>query len=100
MGERPEGMTLDRYPDPNGNYEPGNCRWATPKQQSSTVRKDLQTGRPRAYRFLPPGVHLLKLTEKEIKAQRAWCKRNGYTFKKRVKPGGLVEVTIEWDMSD
>lgn len=35
MGDRPDGMTLDRYPNRVGNYEPGNCRWATYKEQNN-----------------------------------------------------------------
>ena len=38
MGERPPGKTLDRWPDPAGNYEPGNCRWATSLQQRHNRR--------------------------------------------------------------
>jgi hypothetical protein len=42
LGPRPEGLTLDRT-GVNGNYEPGNVRWATRAEQARNrrVRRDI-----------------------------------------------------------
>jgi hypothetical protein len=41
MGERAIDLSLDRI-NVNGNYEPGNCRWATDEVQ----RSNTDTGKP------------------------------------------------------
>ena len=40
MGERPNGLTLDRK-DVNGNYEPDNCKWSTNIEQHNNTRRSL-----------------------------------------------------------
>lgn len=73
MGPRPSPKhSLDRYPDKNGNYEPGNVRWALPAEQASNTRRNViisYAGR----RLI--ASEFIKLTGISRSVVLAWAKR-------------------------
>lgn len=83
MGERPEGLEIERINN-DGNYEPGNCRWANRSEQMQNCRKTIPvenfTSLSVAGRTL--GIHLSTIRSRRRAGLQMLGKKGlGFTFK-------------------
>lgn len=81
IGERPRGTTIDRYPNNDGHYEPGNCRWATATQQ----RRNMRTNRLVTY-------------QGRTQALAEWCEQLGLNYamvRSRLRAGSTPDRAFQ-----
>ena len=90
MGERPKGYLLDRI-DPNGNYEPSNCRWADPSLSGFNTRKLKRNTSGRT------GVNLMKSGNWQVRVTINYETRSLGTFSTFEQ---ACKVREDWELAN
>jgi hypothetical protein len=109
MGERPLNTSLDRI-DNNGNYEPGNCRWATRSEQLLNTRRNHRVtalGRTQTVTEWGHELNILPITI-STRLKRGWSVGEALNLSGRIKTrrhnsnthlvtyGGKTMTVTEW----
>lgn len=86
MGEKPPGKSLDRI-DPNGDYSPKNCRWATPKMQSRNQRNTIYLEYNGERRPMAEWAEIMGIKRKvmEYRIREGWSVEEALNKKPRLK---------------
>ena len=87
MGPRPKGKTLDRI-NVDGNYEPGNCRWATWTEQQNNKRNNIKISLDDEEKTLGEWVQETGIKKETIKSRLRLNKNTEEVLNPNISTGG------------
>jgi len=81
-----DGLTLERINN-SGNYEPGNCKWATRKEQNNNTRANVIIPTPWGPMTVAQAGDRVEVSARAI----AWRKRKGWSEERILKPARPIK---------